>query len=519
MKTNAMEDLFIGIDLGTTLCKCVIADAELNILGSASRRMPVTVGNGGTIEQDANLWWTSTLEAISEILLFPDVRADRVCGIGISTQGISLVPVDKDSAPLRPALSWMDVRAAAQTDTLKKLFGEDSLFKSTGKRCNEAYTLPKLLWLQEHEPEICARAAKFLLPMDFLVAKFTGEFVTDHTMASGTMYYDIRNRAWAENILDAFDLDAGKLPALRWSGEAVGTIRQGVADALGISPSTLIAVGGQDQKVAALGAGIGGRRATLSLGTAMAILRQSEKPLLDPLMRIPCFTDLAKDHWVIEASSDCCSILDWMKRTFSPGLDYRDINRLAEEAGSEAADNGDSDGNNLASAPLLVLPFFSGAGSPYYRPSARGLIAGLDYSAGPGRLIRGFYEGMACLIRSNLEVMEELAGPTEELRIFGGGSRSSVWCQIIADICGKPVQALATPEAASLGTLLLAKRGVTSAASVFIAEGECDTRKSSIRILDIRANYAPREEAVGRSGRIYEAYRGLVRSNVSLDGS
>ncbi len=465
MSSTGDGDLLVGIDLGTTVCKCVVVDADLRVQGSASRRIPLAARPGGEIEQDAKLWWESSREAIAEALRQPGVRADRVRGLSVSSQGISFVPVDAFCEPLGPAISWMDMRAVAQMDTIRDRLGERDIFARTGKRCSAAYTLPKLLWLMEHEPETYRAAAKILMPLDFLLARLTGEFVTDHSMASGTMFYDIGERAWSAWILESFGIEPGKLPKLRSSGTPVGKLLAGVAGELGLPESTVVSVGGQDQKVAALGAGIDMARTTVSLGTAMAITRQCARPVLDPLMRIPCFSGLSEGRWVIEGSSDCCSVLDWMKKTFFPELGYDDLNLLAER--SEGEPN-----------PVTVFPFFSGAGSPHYAARARGFIHGLDFSTDRGQLVRGFYEGMACLIRSNLEVMEELSGAIGELRIFGGGSRSELWCRIIADACGKPVSALATSEAASIGAAILAGLGCRTFADGAQAAGKLETGKT-----------------------------------------
>jgi len=436
------NELFIGIDIGTTLCKCVIIDKDLAVHGSASRRMQISVQSGGVVEQDAEEWWDACCATISEVLKLSDVKAENVRTIGISSQGISFVPVDKNCTPLRPAFSWMDMRASLQTERIRSIIDEKDLFSITGKRCNAAYTLPKLLWFKENEAEIYYKTFKILMPLDFLIARFSGEFVTDHTMASGTMLYDIKAGVWSNFLLEKFDLKKELLPKLQWSGEPVGTIRKEVADKLGLPASIIIGVGGQDQKIAAFGAGINKSRATISLGTAMAILRQNEEPMLDSFMRIPCFAGLAKGSWIIEGSSDCCNILDWMKATFSPNLDYSGINKLVETIDQE---------NNS----ILILPFFSGAGSPFNIQEARGMFSGLDFSVSLAHLFKGFYESIALLIRYNLEVMQEISGSFDELRIFGGGAKSNVWCQIIADANDKPVSKLVTSEAASIGAAIL----------------------------------------------------------------
>lgn len=442
---SAGGDVLVGIDLGTTVCKAAVADARQGILGEGAATLSLSVRPGGVVEQDAEQWWGAVRESLASALAQSGAAADRVRAIGISTQGLSIVPVDGRARPLRPALSWMDVRAGEQMERARAALGEQRLFSLTGKRCSPAYSLAKLLWLREHEPRVYDRAAKILLPHDFLLARMTGEFLTDHTLASGTMLHDVRACSWSGEILRELELSPEKLPALRRSGEAAGRLTAEAAAALGLPRSTVVAVGGQDQKVAAFGAGLAVRRATIALGTALAVERQAPGPMLDPQMRVPCFADLARDRWVLEGYADCCSVLDWLKAVAYPGTTYEEINAEVERAEG-------------GSGRVLVLPFFSGTGTPYRRGSARGSIHGLDFAADRAGLVRGFYEGVACAVRANLEVMEDLAGPLDALCIFGGGSRSVPWCRIIADVTGRAVHVLTTSEAAAAGALVLAGR-------------------------------------------------------------
>jgi len=321
----------------------------------------------------------------------------------------------------------------------------------------------------------------------------TGEFVTDHTLASGTMLHDVRACSWSDAILREFDLAQEKLPGLRRSGEAAGRLTAGAAAALGLPRSTLVAVGGQDQKVAALGAGIAVRRATIALGTALAVERQAPGPVLDPLMRVPCFADLARDRWVLEGYADCCSVLDWLKALVYPGTSYEAINAEVERA--EDGPGG-----------VLVLPFFSGTGTPYRRDPARGSIHGLEYAADRAGLVRGFYEGVACVVRANLEVMEDLAGPLEALRIFGGGSRSAPWCRTIADVTGRAVHALTTSEAAAAGALVLAGRCC----------GALEADAMPAWAPAVRETFEPR---AGRAQRAEETWREFCRARDGLPAS
>jgi len=300
------------------------------------------------------------------------------------------------------------------------------------------------------------------------------------------MLYDITLQDWSDAILDAFELDRRILPGIAWGGTPVGGLRAEAAEALGLPRSLAVSMGGQDQKVAALGAGIDLRRCTISLGTAMAITQKCEKPVIDPRMRMPCFTDLLPQRWVLEGSAVCCSILDWARQTLFPGKGDEDLNRMAEEA----ADRGGT--------PLL-LPFFSGASAPFHDPGARGTLTGLDLSTTAGQIVRSIYEGIAFLVRANIEVMESISRPVAGLRIFGGGSRSDVWCGIIADVVNAPVSALATHESASVGAAILAGMGC----------GVFDDLDAVFRGLTVRTSWEPRRHRAEMYNEKYDEFTRL----------
>lgn len=479
--------VLVGIDLGTTACKALVFDEDLRLLAGASRPLPLSTLSGTEIEQDAEGWWQSAALAVREALAGSGCNARQVRGLGVSSQGISFVPVDAHDAPLRPAFSWLDTRAVDQRCAVVDALGERRVFSITGKRCSEAYILPKLLWLRKHEPAAWAKTRRILMPLDFLLARLTGEHLTDHTMASGTMLYDITRRQWSPRILAAFDIDPSILPAIRQGSETAGKLMPAAAEAMGLPAGIPVAVGGQDQKVAALGAGIDLDRCTISLGTAMAITQKCDKPVLDPAMRIPCFTDLLPERWVVEGSSVCCSILDWAKQAFFPDAGWDEVNRLVDEAAG------------LPNTPTM-LPFFSGAPAPFFDPAARGVLTGLDLSTTPAQIVRSMYEGIAFLIRANIEVMEAISRPVRGLRIFGGGSKSDAWCRIIADTVQRPVSALATAESASVGAAILAG----TAGGIFPNPEDAFPR------LAVRTSYEPRAAHAARCDEGYERFRSLA---------
>lgn len=196
-----MNNTLIGIDLGTTGCRSILFDENLNILGEKYFEYPLITLSDRIIEQDADLWWELVKSSISDIMTISNVSPNSVKGISISSQGIAFVPIDKDGKTLRNAISWLDSRAQSEVDLIKEHFEEHYIFQSTGKRISAAYTLSKILWIKNNEPDIYEKTYKFLMPHDYIIYKLCGSIMTDHTMASGTMMYDINEQKWSDEIL------------------------------------------------------------------------------------------------------------------------------------------------------------------------------------------------------------------------------------------------------------------------------------------------------------------------------
>jgi xylulokinase len=442
--------VLIGIDLGTTGCRSLVFDSRLQPLGEAYIECPLHHVSDRMYEQNAEQWWQLAVQVVRRSLDAGGVPPDSVRAVGISSQGIAFVPVDGKLDPLRPAISWLDTRASRQRDRILERFSEEMLFRCTGKRTNEAYVLPKLLWLKEHEPEVYRSADKFLMAHDFIAARLTGHAVTDHSLAGGTLLYDIAGQVWSDPLLSAFEIRRGTLPELLQAGTPVGVISRVAAEALGLPDGVVVAVGGQDQKCAALAAGLKPGRAAVSLGTAAAVSTRHEKPILDEAMRIPCFSDVLPDRWVLEGViGTACAALEWVKRSFFQNMSYAEMDALVSSAygGSKV---GSSSGG------CMFFPHLAGASSPWWNRGAQGAFSGITLSTTQVDILKSVYEGVAYQITANLKVMEELSGPLDAVRLFGGGARSQVWAQIIADSAGVPVEIPRSAECAGAGAAILA---------------------------------------------------------------
>jgi xylulokinase len=455
--------LLIGIDLGTTGCKAVVYSDSGTPLGESYLEYGLITLSDVMIEQDPHAWWNLTKRAVGLALDAAGANRKAVRGLAVSSQGISFVLLDAEGEPLGHAINWLDGRAADECAHILTRYPAETLFRATGKRVAPFYVLPKLLWIKKHRPEIWRQARSVLMGHDYLVYRLCGERVTDHSMAGGTLLYDLQGLDWSQELLDAFDIPCDLLPPVSWSGKPIGTLLPPVAEELGLSPDIVVAVGGQDQKCAALGAGIEDGLATVSLGTASAIVQVMDRPATDPRMRIPTFTFVQPSRWVLEGVvGTAAGSLRWYRDTVAPGIPYSTLD--AEAALVPPGSDG-----------VLFYPHLGGAGSPHWLSAARGTFHGLSLATTRGHLGRAVMEGVAYQIRENLAVTEEIGGAVARVILFGGGAKSSLWREIIGDVLERPVAWTRTAETAALGAAMLAGLGCGVFASLDEVRGRMRT--------------------------------------------
>jgi xylulokinase len=442
------DNFLLGIDLGTTVCKAGIWSQKGELVTYTHIEYELVKEGGGIVEQDASQWWKVTVQAIRQSIKKAGIDKNCIKALSISSQGISFVPVDKQINPLCTSINWLDTRAEKEVELILDKISFSRMFAITGKRTHPSYTLPKILWLTRERPEVVDKTYKFLMPHDFLVAKLTGKCFTDHTMAAGTLMYDVNSLNWSREIMNQFDIPIEKLSFIKWAATPVGTISNQAARETDLSSKTLVVVGGQDQKCAALGAGLTEGIATLSLGTAVALTTIGNKPIVDQQMRIPCSPYLLKNHWVLEGFVGTGGeSFRWLKQILGDtNYSYEKFIDIAKEA-------------SLGAKGVLFFPHLSGATSPHWRSKAKGVFYGLSLSASTKDLVRSLLEGIAFQIKENLEVLEELTGEVKEIRVFGGGARSKFWGEMIANVAGKRVYLLSLKEAAIIGASFLAGMG------------------------------------------------------------
>lgn len=437
---------YLAVDLGTTGCRSLIFDEKLNVLGTSYREYGLITPKEKYVEQSAGLWWELTLETAEEAIAESHIDPKGVAGISVSSQGITIVPVDRDVAPLCNAISWLDMRADEENETIGEDFGDEEIFIHTGKMNTPAYTLPKMIWIKKNMPEVWEKAHKFLMPMDYLIAKFTGEFVTDYSMASGTLFYDGENRCWSKKILEKYGIDEAKLPVITESGQSVGKVLPHVAEMLGLGEDCIVAVGAQDQKCAARGAGLDNETVTISLGTAAAITKLWSEYAPDKCRNIGWCGYTDKDKWVTEGVIGTAGTsLRWVRDLMFKDEKYSVVDLEAEQA----IEKGSS---------VMFFPYLSGPNGPEYYEESCGVFYGLSLATDRGSMAAAVMEGIAFRTRRMLEAMNAYA-EAKRIVLFGGGAKGTLWPQIIADVTGLDILIPETAEAASAGAAVLAAQG------------------------------------------------------------
>lgn len=436
-----MDQWWLGLDLGTTGIRCIAFDRELRAGASAYVEQPPDCLPGGLVEQDPRQWVTTALGVIADVAGRLDPGSVR--GLAISSQSITIVPVDDAGQALRPAISWLDSRGEEQLSRLAAVCEPATVVERTGKPWEGTYVLPKLAWLDEHEPETMRDARWFWTPQEYVLFHLTGVVATDHTLASGTMLYRNDLRAWDPELIALADVRREQWAPIRAAGALVGPLRDTIADAVGL-PSVPVCVGAQDQKCAALAAGLAPGVLTLSLGTAAALEAMRSTPASLP--GVPTFSYFGDREWVAEGVVHTAAAANrWFAQNAAPTDDVEELGRLAAAT-------------YPASDRPLFFPHLARVGQPAARArwgvEPAGVFWGLTLDATPGDMARAVLEGVAYEVAL---LAGRLAAPEARvLRVFGGGAQSDLWCRMLADITGLAVEVLASHEAAAAGAAMLA---------------------------------------------------------------
>jgi len=440
------HEYVLGIDTSTTATKAVLVDEAGQVTSVGVSEYGFDSPRPGWSEQDPELWWTATKHAIRLSLDDAAVSGDAVRAVGLTGQMHGSVLLDDAGEVVRPALLWNDQRTATECDEIRELVGADRLVQLTGNDALTGFTAPKLLWVRRHEPQEWSRVAHVLLPKDFIRLRLTDEYGTDVADASGTLLVDVAARTWSAEVVSALSLDPDVLPGLFEGPEVTGLVTQRAADATGLVAGTPVVAGGGDQAANAVGVGaVRGAIGALSLGTSGVVFVPTGTPVIEPHGRVHAFCHALPNTWhVMGVMLSAAGSLRWYRDTVAPGVDF---GALVEEARTVPP----------GAEGLRFLPYLTGERTPHADPRARAAFVGLTVRHERAHLTRAVLEGVAFGLRGGLELMRSagVALP-EEFRVSGGGTKSPLWRQIVADVLGVRLNTTQTAEGAAYGAAILA---------------------------------------------------------------
>lgn len=445
--------LYIGIDLGTSAVKLLLMDAAGGIKNIVSREYPLYFPQAGWSEQNPQDWYEQTVTGIRELI--SGVNPLEVAGISFGGQMHGLVILDENDCVIRPAILWNDGRTAEECDYLNNVIGRERLSEYTANIAFAGFTAPKLLWLRRHEPENFARIQKVMLPKDYIAYRFTGVHSTDPSDASGMLLYDVRNKCWSKEMLEICGLRESMLARVHESHEVTGNLLPQVARELGLTTRVRVAAGAGDNAAAAVGNGVvGGGRCNISLGTSGTIFITSDKFGVDKNNALHSFAHADGGYHLMGCMLSAASCNKWWSKDILKTGDY--------EKEQEAI-------QNLGENHVYFLPYLMGERSPHNDPFARGAFIGMTMDTTRADMTQAVLEGVAFGLRDSLEVAGSLGIKIQETMICGGGARSPLWRQMIANILNVTVLVPENEEGPAMGGAILAAVACGEYASVFEA--------------------------------------------------
>jgi xylulokinase len=487
----------IGLDVGTTGCRAMVFDLKGRVLGRGSREYGVVCDVPAKAEQDAELVWSLTKENLREAVAA--AGSEGISALSVSVQGDAIIPVDEDFRPLHPAILGMDYRSGPQAERCATVLGAMELFVRTGMRPHPMNSITKVLLLRELSPAVFDRAAKIVTYADFILGRLGGEAAIDYTMASRTMAFDLGAKSWSETIHRALGLDKAIWSKPVPSGTALGRIKRGLAEELGLPSGLELVAGGHDQTCAALGAGaVREGLGVVSTGTAEVLSTALDRPALSEAMFnsfYPCYLH-AKEGMYFSFSLNHCGgiLLRWWRDNFAS-----EEVASAAKRGMEAYRLMD-DCMPEGPSPVMLLPHLNGSGTPTCDLQSKGAVIGLTLATNRHDVAKAILEGLTFELRVNLETMVGCGMRIEDLVAVGGGAKSARWLQLKADILNRPLRTLRNPEAACLGAALLAGLGTGAYESL---------EQAVAKTVHYDREFLPQADRVASYSERYATYRQL----------
>lgn len=472
---------YIGVDLGTSAVKLLLMEGDGGIKHIVSKEYPLYFPHPGWSEQKPEDWWAAVVEGLKE--LTADVDKTQIGGISFGGQMHGLVTLDEDDNVIRPAILWNDGRTQKQTDYLNDVIGKKKLSEYTANIAFAGFTAPKILWMEEEEPENFAKIVKIMLPKDYLAYKLSGVHCTDYSDASGMLLLDVQHKCWSREMIEICHIKEEMLPKLYESYACVGTIKPDVAAELGFPETVKIVAGAGDNAAAAVGTGtVGDGKCNISLGTSGTIFISSKKFGVDEFNGLHSFDHADGYYHLMGCMLSAASCNKW----------WMDEIIGTKEYAQEQAKIG-----KLGENHVFFLPYLMGERSPHNNPNARGTFIGMTMDTTRADMTQAVLEGVAFAIRDSFEIAKSLGIKIERTKICGGGAKSPLWKKIIANVLGIKVDVIASEEGPGYGGAMLAA----------VACGEYSSVESAAeKLVKVVDTIEPDEELVARYNDRYAQF-------------
>jgi len=500
-----MTTKLLGIDVSTTGVKALVIDRDGAI--SDSFTSPLHLSNPQPLwsEQKPNDWWQAAVNSIQHVVR--ENAGGDIAAIGLTGQMHGLVLLDEAGEVLRPSILWNDQRCAAECDEIRARLGKERLIQISGNDALTGFTAPKIVWVRNHEREVYDRARHVLLPKDYLRYKLTSEYAMDKADGSGTLLFDLQRRDWSNELLDALDIPAAWLPPTFEGPAITSRITAEAAQATGLSEGTPVVAGGGDQAAQAVGVGaIRPGVVALTLGTSGVVFAATETPLIEAQGRLHAFCHAVPGRWhLMGVMLSAAGSLQWYRDALYPNVSFQElVNEAAEVAPG-------SDG-------LLFLPYLCGERTPHPDPLARGSWVGLTTRHTRAHLTRAVLEGVAFGFKDMFSLMQDVGlGEIDEVRVSGGGAKSNLWRQILADVLESELVTVNTTEGAAYGAALLA--GVAAGVWPNVDRACAQTIRVSDRVTPNETNTARYAEMYRQYQSLYPALRTVSHSLSEIESS
>jgi len=444
-----MRTLFLGLDVSTTGAKALLIDQAGSVVSSATTPLSLSTPHPLWSEQNPEDWWQGVAQSVRQALKQIDAPGAAVSAVGLTGQMHGLVVMDAAGMVLRPAILWNDQRTSAQCDEMRRRLGFDRLVQITGNNALTGFTAPKILWVAQNEPDIYARIRHILLPKDYARYRLTGQYAMDKADGSGTILFDLKTRDWSPEVLAALDIPPEWLPPTYEGPQITGYVTSEAAAATGLVEGIPVMAGGGDQAAQSTGVGaVETGIVALTLGTSGVVFASLDAPRVEAQGRLHAFCHALSGRWhFMGVMLSAAGSLQWYRDTLAPNVAFDDLLSPAAQVppGSEG---------------LLFLPYLTGERTPHPDPLARAAFVGLTVRHTQAHLTRALLEGVAFGLRDCFELIKS-AGQVaiQQVRVSGGGAKSSLWRQILADVLNVELVTVNTTEGAAFGAALLAQVG------------------------------------------------------------